>query len=186
MVDYTQKDDPTLVETFGPVNFLPRLMVCGYGRHGKDTACELLKPWKFVSSSMFVARVAVYPILKDRYGYESLEQCYDDRANHRSEWHELISEYNKNDLSRLAYNLYVKYDIYCGIRCEKEFAAVKAAGLFHLSIWIDASKRLPAEGKDSCTVTKGMCDIVIQNNTTLEHFEEKINSLKACLLGVNS
>lgn len=165
---------------------LPRLMICGYGRHGKDTVCEMMTPWKFVSSSIFVAKVAVYPTLKIRYNYKFLKQCYNDRINHRAEWHTLISAYNKQDLARLARELYKKYDIYCGIRCCKEFAAVQDEGLFALSIWVDASERLPPEDIDSCTVTKHMCDVVLENNGTLEQLEKKVNHLKTVLLSVSS
>ena len=162
---------------------LPKLMVCGYGRHGKDSVCEMMEPWKFVSSSMFVAEAAVYPWLKTMYNYESLEQCYADRHNHRAEWHRLISAYNNKDLPRLARELYEEYDIYCGLRCALEFAAAQDEGLFVLSIWVDASERLPPEDTNSCTITKRMCDIVIENNETLEQLEKKVNRLKTCLLG---
>lgn len=163
---------------------LPRLMICGYSRHGKDTVCEMMKPWKFVSSSMFVAKAAVYPTLKTLYDYKSLEQCYDDRHNHRAEWHTLISTYNRQDLARLARELYEEYDIYCGIRCCKEFAVVQNEGLFALSIWVDASERLSPESISSCTVTKGMCDIVLENNGTLEQLEKKVSHLKTVFLTI--
>ena len=162
---------------------LPKLMICGYGRHGKDTVCEMMEPWSFMSSSIFVAEVAVYPELKELYGYTSVLECYEDRHNHRQEWHELIKAYNLNDRARLARELYAAYDIYCGIRCREEFAVAKAKGLFVLSVWIDASERLPPESTDSCTVTKDMCDIVLENNGTLQELEEKVSRLKICLLG---
>jgi len=162
---------------------LPKLMVCGYGRHGKDTVCEMMAPWKFVSSSMFVAEAAVYPWLKAQYGYTSLDECYADRGNHRAEWHKLISVYNKKDLARLARELYQEYDIYCGLRCQLEFAAAQKEGLFALSIWVDASERLPPESTDSCTITKRMCDIVIENNGTLVQLMSKVDHLKTVLLG---
>ena len=162
---------------------LPKLMVCGHSRHGKDTFCELMKPWSFVSSSMFVAEAAVYPQLKILYGYKSLEQCYDDRHNHRIEWHELIKVYNSQDRARLPRELYSEYDIYCGLRSDEEFFAAQDEGLFVLSIWVDASERLPPESIDSCTITKNMCDIVIENNEILEEFEGKVRRFRNCLLG---
>lgn len=162
---------------------LPKLMVCGHGRHGKDTVCEVMTPWKFISSSMFVAAEAVYPQLKDLYDYASIEECYADRHNHRAEWHRLISAYNKDDLPRLARSLYAEHDIYCGLRCEKEFEAIKAEGLFALSIWVDASERLPPENTDSCTITKHMCDIVIENNGTEIALLRKVHRFKTVLLG---
>lgn len=164
-------------------NRLPRLMVCGYGRHGKDTFCEMLEPLKFVSSSMFVAEKAVFPYLSKQYGYATVEECYDDRANHRAEWHHLIRNYNREDRAKLARELYQEYDVYCGIRWHEEFYAARDEGLFDLAIWVDASGRLPAEGKDSITVTKEMCDIIIENNRGLATFQEKVLRFRNTLLG---
>jgi hypothetical protein len=163
---------------------LPKLMITGHGRHGKDTLCDMLRPWQFISSSMFVAEAAVYPALKELYGYDTLQQCYDDRINHRAEWYDAITAYNAQDRSRLARALYVDYDIYCGLRNREEFLYIQNEGLFDLSIWVDASERLPVEGEDSCTVTKDMCDIVIENNGTLEQLMKKTMHFKACMLGV--
>jgi hypothetical protein len=159
-----------------------KLMVCGHGRHGKDTFCELMEPWKFMSSSLFVAEAAVYPTLWSKHGYTSLEACYADRHNHRDEWHNLIRDYNEHDRARLARELYKQYDIYCGIRWHEEFLAAQAEGLFKLSIWIDASKRLPAEGTDSNTILPEHCDLIIENNGTLAEFTAKVHRLKDCLL----
>lgn len=160
----------------------PKLMVCGYGRHGKDTFCEMMKPLKFVSSSMFVCNQAVYPTMVSRYGYKSIQECYDDRHNHREEWHLLVRKYNEHDRAKLARELYREYDIYCGIRWDEEFYAAEKEKLFDLSIWVDASRRLPPEDSSSITVTKDMCDIVIENNASLGTFQRKIDRLRFNLL----
>jgi hypothetical protein len=160
----------------------PKLMVCGHGRHGKDTFCELMPEWMFISSSLFVMEAAVYQTLQPLYGYASLNECYADRHQHRDEWHQLIRAYNEHDRAHLARELYQDYDIYCGIRWHEEFLAAQEEGLFKLSIWVDASKRLPPEGTDSNTVLPEHCDIIIENNGTLAEFTAKVNRLRDCLL----
>ena len=82
------------------------------------------------------------------------------------------------DRTRLARKIYADAPIYCGIRNGLEFIAVRDAGLFDLSIWIDASDRLPPEPSTSCTVTRDMCDIVIDNNGSLEQFRNMIGAFK--------
>lgn len=153
---------------------LPRkkLMVCGHGRHGKDTLCEFLmgKGYTFVSSSR-VAAEFVFAELKEKYGYRTVEECWEDRLHHRPEWYRIISDYNKEDPAALARRIYARYDIYCGIRNPVEFNKAKADGLFGLSVWVDASRRLPPEGEASNGITPDMCDLMLDNNGTLEEFQ---------------
>ena len=153
-----------------------KLMVCGYGRHGKDTFCERLQEsgFKFCSSSWAACEAVIWPAWGIKF-YANPLDCFNDRHNHRAVWFELIKAFNKNDKTRLARHIYKDHQVYCGIRSNEEFNAVKASKLFDVSIWIDASKRLPPESKDSCTVTPDMCDIVITNNGTIDEFLIKID-----------
>tara|TARA_R110000751_G_scaffold40662_1_gene96094 strand:+ start:642 stop:1169 length:528 start_codon:yes stop_codon:yes gene_type:complete len=157
-----------------------KLMICGHGRHGKDVCAEIIHgcmDLTFGASSWVLAEEVVYPVLKDKYDYRTLMDCFDDRSNHRAEWFDLLQEYNTPDDAKLGRKIFAKYDMYVGIRRAEEFFAVQSAGLFDLSIWVDASERLPPEGTDSCTVQPWMCDIIIQNNGTQEDFKVKIRNL---------
>lgn len=145
----------------------PKLMVIGYAEHGKGTAVKLLKMifgLNGISSSYFANEHVVYPILKDVYGYTSLQQCFEDRYHHRTTWFNLIKQYNTPDGCHLARELYAEYDVYDGCRNIEEFKAIKAAGLFDHSIWIDASQRKPVEDKHSCTIKPLDADFIIDNN----------------------
>lgn len=147
-----------------------KLMVCGYARHGKDQFCEFMG-LAYASSSMVALDEAIWPVMG--HNYESKEQCFEDRVNHRAEWHRLITEYNTPDLTRLARAILKDNDVYCGIRNRDEFHAVRRASLFDLSVWIDAGDRMPPESLDSCKMVKEDCDIIITNNGTLEEFMVK-------------
>jgi len=48
--------------------------------------------------------------------------------------------------------------------------AMKAANAFDISVFVDASERLPFE--QGMTVTPDMCGIVVHNNGTLKEFLE--------------
>ena len=150
-----------------------KLMVCGYGRHGKDTFCEL-SGLKFESSSYFALHAFIWPAWGIMQNYLTPEKCFEDRHNHRAKWHELIKRYNKDDKARLARAIFSENDIYCGIRCREEFNAAKADKLFDYSIWVDASDRHPPEPKDSCTITPDMCDFVLSNNGTEAEFSGRV------------
>ncbi len=46
--------------------------------------------------------------------------------------------------------------------------------LFDLIVWVDGSKRLPLEGADSFNIDISLADVIIENNTTLEDFKQKV------------
>jgi len=145
-------------------------LVIGHARHGKDTVSEILCKnlnLTFVSSSLILAEEVIYPKLKDLYGYKSVEECFNDRSNHRKEWFTLLKEYNTPDKARLGRLILSKHDLYCGLRNIEEFYALKEINAFNYIIWVDASERKPLEPITSMTITKEHADIIIDNNKTL-------------------
>jgi hypothetical protein len=161
-----------------------KLMILGSGRHGKDYAAEKLRDQlglSFISSSAFVGMKAVYPTMKER--YKTFEECFNDRhsGNNRALWYEAIQKYNESDPARLARELLDEYDMYVGLRSEREFSAARKAGLFDLAIWVDAFNRVPPEASTSLTITRDMADIVLDNSGTQEQFDIKLRRLVSLL-----
>ena len=149
---------------------LPKLLVIGHGRHGKDTVCEILAKnynYSFESSSRFCSKLFIYNMLKDKYGYSSEEECYEDRHNHRAEWYNAICDYNEKDAATLGREIFKEHDIYCGLRNKREFFAMKNTGVFDYAIWVDRSDHLPPESKDSMSLEQWMADYTIDNNRDL-------------------
>jgi len=153
-----------------------KILVIGKARHGKDTACEILRDkfgLSFASSSDFVAERAVYPTLFPKYGYKSAAEAYADRVNHREEWRDLISAYNAEDPARLAKELLEHHDVYCGMRSLREFKAVRE--LFDCIMWVDASERVG--GVDpSLDIPCGVTQHWIDNNGSLERMTRQIET----------
>lgn len=156
-----------------------KILIAGMGRHGKDEVCRILNEkhgMKFESSSMFAAKAFLYDKLKDKFGYQSFDECYSDRHNHRALWKDEISAYNDGDSTRLTRGILDENDAYCGLRCERELRAALKEGLFDLTFWVDASDRVDyVEGSDSITINKSMCDIIIPNNGSIEDLEKWID-----------
>jgi len=158
-------------------NKLPKLLILGSGRHGKDTFAEILQEYfglKFVSSSQAAADIFIYDKLKKLYGYATPEECYNDRSNHRAEWYQMICEYNKDDRAKLAKGILELNDCYVGMRDRDEINECMVQGLFDLIIWVDASKRLPSEDASSFNIDISCADIIIDNNGTFEQFKERV------------
>jgi dephospho-CoA kinase len=157
----------------------PKLLIIGHGRHGKDTMAEILErdhDMTFKASSMAASEIFIYKVLKEKYGYETAEECFNDRSNHRAEWYDMICEYNIENKAQLAKDIMSTSDCYVGMRDRPEIVECKQQGIFDLIIWVDASERLPKEGTDSFNIDMSDADIVIYNNESLESFEAKVKA----------
>lgn len=145
-----------------------KLMIIGHGRHGKDTVCDLLKQYgyNFTSSSLHCSKI-VFEALKDKYGYKTKEECFEDRHSHRTEWFDIITEYNTLDRTRIAKEIYESNSLYAGMRNREEFLQCKKEKVFDYAVWVDASKRLPPEDESSMNIKKEDCDFCIDNNGDL-------------------
>ena len=164
---------------------LPKLLVIGHGRHGKDTVCEMLRDiygFSFESSSQFCSKLFIFDNLKDKYGYATEEECYADRHNHRAEWYDAICAYNIPDAARLGREIFKEHDIYCGLRNRKEFFAMKNTSVFDYAIWVDRSEHLPLEPSTSMSLEQWMADFTIDNNGTLEELQFNVRQLIGHLL----
>lgn len=157
-----------------------KICVLGHGRHGKDTLAEIYNEqfgMTFQSSSMKAAEIFIFDELKNKYNYKTFQDCYNDRSNHRAEWHDLICDYNKDDKAKLAKDILKDADCYVGMRSGVEIEECVKQKLFDLIIWVDASKRLPLEPADSFNIDKSYADIIIDNNGTLEEFTRRATNL---------
>lgn len=157
-----------------------KLLILGHARHGKDTVAEMLQDLygiTFKSSSMAAAEIFIYDALKDKYGYNTFEDCYNDRTNRRKEWHDLICDYNKDDKAMLAKAILKTNDCYVGMRSDAEINECKAQGLFDLIIGVyNPNKPLePAESFDIDLWQQ--CDLVIPNSGTKDDLLKRIWTL---------
>ena len=148
-----------------------RICVIGHKRHGKDSMAEILRDeigLRFMSSSQAAADIFIYDALKEKYGYKTPEECFEDRVNHRPEWYQMICDYNKDDRTKLAKGILKLTDCYVGMRDRDEIEACVENKIFDLIVWVDASERLPEEDKSSFNIDKSCADIIIDNNGTLD------------------
>jgi hypothetical protein len=128
-----------------------KLLIIGHGRHGKDTVAQMISDCTgltFESSSKSAAKIFIYDKLKDKYGYKTFKECYEDRSNHRAEWHDLICWYNKDDKAKLAKKILSLNDMYVGMRSNQEIEKCQQDNLFdHIIGVYDPNK--PLEPDDS-------------------------------------
>lgn len=157
---------------------MQRFAVCGLGRHGKGTAAKYLAQhygFPYLQSTSEAAAEVVFLTLRERYGYATVQECWNDRAAHREEWGRAIAYFNGDDPCRL-YTKMVRdgNTIIEGIRRRDELRACVDRGVVDLTLWIDASLRC---GRDdlSCEIGPGDCDVVIDNNLDESSLHEQLS-----------
>ena len=162
-----------------------KLLIIGHMRHGKDTVAEMIEDYSgmsFKSSSEMAAEIFIYDKLKNKYGYNSFIECFEDRMNHRAEWHDLICEYNIPDKARLAKEILKYNDMYVGMRSQDEIQKCINDGVFDLIIGV-YDERKPLEPKDSFNIDLWKSsDIIVPNNSTLEVLKTKVEKICDLLL----
>ncbi len=139
------------------------LLLIGHGRHGKDSAGDILRDrygLRSVSSSEFAAQKAVFPLVSDL--YPDWRAAYEDRHAHRDLWFHAIRAYNLRPGPMLAEQILEAHDIYTGMRARDEFD--RARRLFDLVVWVDASHRLPPEPSGSMELSADDADWIVDNN----------------------
>lgn len=176
-----------------------KLMVVGHGRHGKDTVCEILeRDWgyKWTSSSWAAAGIvhtqAVERVRRGevtqrsiswRIAQQTVEEAFKDRHrdyNTRAYWYDTIARYNRDNPTALGRLIYSMADIYCGIRNPRELHALqRVKDLDLLTVWVDASKRLPPEPPTSMGIEPWMADHVIDNNHALCDLQQEVELFMA-------
>lgn len=157
------------------------LAICGLGRHGKGTAARYLADrygFVYQQSTSEAAAELVFGALRDRYGYETVEQCWQDRAAHRDEWALVIDDHNRDDPAALYREMARKGNtILEGIRRRDELEACWG-DVVEMSLWIDAGLRVGGEDQ-TCEIQPGDCDVVIDNNLDQWALREQLDLFAA-------
>ena len=157
-----------------------KILLLGHAEHGKGETSKLIYNnfnLTSESSSEAACRIFIFDHLKDKYGYQTIGECFNDRRNKRKEWYDLIEWYNKDDRARLAKDILRDNSVYDGMRSDKEFQECKNQKLFDLILGV-YDPRKPLESKDSFTIDMFKeSDLIIPNSKGLDVLEERILKL---------
>lgn len=151
------------------MNNKKKIMVLGVSRSGKDQLCEYLRDvygYNYTPTSWLIAEKVAYPSMRDKFGYKSVQECFDDRHQHRPLWKSLLKAYNANDKARFVKEVLAVNDFYVGLRCEEELAECKRQGVFDKIFWINRDGT--TESESSCTVKPHMAQYYVDNNADLD------------------
>lgn len=164
---------------------MKKICLIGHARHGKDTVAEMMGKhfgFKHMSSSQAASDIFLYEALKDRYGYRTPIECFEDRVNHRKEWFDMICEYNQSNPGRLASEIMQVANVYTGMRSKREIDACLANGIFDLVIGVfNPLAKLENFTSFDIDIWRDS-HFVIPNSGSLEDLEQKILALKDLLI----
>ena len=158
-----------------------KFLVLGHARHGKDTVAEYLAK-ELGLSYKGSSEVCAEFIFKELAGYKSVQECFEDRSNHRVEWFQIITDYCRTDKARLGRLIYETNDIYSGVRAKDELDAV-IEEFSPFVIWVDAAFRLPLESNKSMQLLPYADYRYIDNNKDEEHLYKQLDKLIGDLNG---
>ena len=150
-----------------------KYLILGDGRHGKDTAAEIiteLTGLSFMGSSMAACEKVVFPQMK---GYRTVQGCYEDRVNWREKWFELIQDYNSAEPDRLCREILAEHDGYVGMRCAREYEAARRH--FGMIIWVNAYPRVPLDPTMKIKWHPGM--VTVHNVGPVDELRKQLEEL---------
>jgi hypothetical protein len=152
-----------------------RVLFVGYGRAGKDTACEYLEKITTLKNAGTTSLYLCEAVAKKL--SISKEEAYSRR--HESDdmrmlWYNTGNEIREGDPLGLVRLAFTNGDITGGVRAKEEIVGIRETGIADIIIWI-ANFRV----KKDPTVMFGPedCDLIIQNNYGIQEFYERIERL---------
>ena len=156
---------------------MKKICIIGHARYGKDTVAGILADmfgYIHMSSSEAASSIFLYEALKDKYGYRTPIECFDDRVNHRKEWFDMICEYNVNNPGRLASEIMSQCNIYTGMRSKREIDACMEKGIFDLVLGVyDPRKELEDASSFDIDIWRD-AHIIVSNSSTISDLTNKI------------
>jgi hypothetical protein len=150
----------------------PRVLILGHARHGKDTFAEYISKHSnlnFKSSSEAAAEVVFSQID----GYNTVQECFEDRVNHRLLWRDLLIKYNTPNATKLAEKILSESNLYVGMRSLHEFNAAVNKNLFDYIFYVTALNRLKSTDPSLDIDYNPKTMILIDNNETLSELESQ-------------
>jgi hypothetical protein len=157
---------------------MKRILICGHGRAGKDTAAMFLSKLTgipYAGSTSWAAK----ELVAKKLGIHP-QEAWENRHLYRSQWKQICDRARRNDQTLLMHRALesVNYDlsagisvgwkgIVVGVRDIKEINAAKEQKLFDRILWID-NMNVPHDS--TVTFCALDCDESICNDGTLEEF----------------
>lgn len=150
----------------------PKLLLVGYGRAGKDEGLAYLSALTGLRNGGCTS-IYLLPYVAAELG-ASWTETYEARHRNREEWFRIGNKLREKDPGILLRQALAQGDLTGGVRDIEEIIAARTMRLVDLIVWIE-NERVPID--NTVKFDSSHCDLIIQNNGTLEEYHEKLNRL---------
>lgn len=162
-----------------------KIMVIGHSRHGKGTVCAMLEQLGYTttSSSWHACHRWLFEQIQNDVNmptYNSMEECYADRSNHRNYWKVSIKDFNLQwGLTMLGRSIYDSHNIYDGCRDRQEFDAIKGAQMFDICVWVINPYKTITEEME---LSEADSDFILHNDGKLAKLMRRVATMETEIL----
>lgn len=153
-----------------------KICVIGHKGHGKDTVADLISKHsnlRCTGSSVRALEIFLFDILKEKHGYKTIEEAYEDRDSCRQDWFDAIQAYNTPDKTKLATQIMQDSDVYIGMRDNEELQACLQEGVFDIVIGVLDPRKPKEVGSNKINVEKSS-NLLITNDGDLQDLESNV------------
>jgi hypothetical protein len=147
----------------------------GRARAGKDTACEFFASITGLTNAGTVSKyIAPYVAKIDGVPVEDAYARRGESMETRSRWRKIGDDLRANDPAFLVREMMKHGEVGGGIRGRAEIQAARKGNLADLFVWVESNR---AWADATCEFGPEECDLIIQNNGTIEEFQERLSRL---------
>lgn len=149
-----------------------RILVCGPGRAGKDTALDYLASITTLRNAGSTSKY-ITPYAAGQLGISEAEayRRRNESDEMRERWRQLGDEYRRDDPALFVRMALRHGDMTGGCRTVEEIEAVRAEHLVDLIVWIN-NPRVPHD--PSLKFSIEAADVIIPNHWSLPEFEQRL------------
>lgn len=153
----------------------PTVLFVGMGRAGKDSACEHLASITMLRNAGTTSKyLAEYVAAKQGLPVEIAYARRHESNEMRTFWFNAANELREQGPSTLIRQALKNGEITGGIRDYAEIISAKQENLIDIIVWIQ-NDRVPVD--PTVKFSSRECDLIIENNWSLEEFHERIERL---------
>jgi len=151
-----------------------KLLLVGYGRAGKDEGLSYLAALTGLRNAGCTSVYLAKYVARELGISES--EAYKTRHQRRDDWYRIGNELRESDPGILLREALANGPLTGGVRDLEEIIEARRCNLVDLIVWVE-NISVPID--TTVKFHSEHCDVIVQNNSTLEEYQDKLRRLAA-------
>ena len=151
-----------------------KILLVGYGRAGKDEGLSYLAALTRLRNAGCTSVYLAKYVARELGISES--EAYQTRHQRRDEWYEIGVLLREKDPGVLLREALANGPLTGGVRDLEEIIEARRCNLVDLIVWVQ-NFRVPID--ETVKFNASHCDVIVQNNGTLDEYQDKLQRLAA-------